>query len=497
MDRIRITHPVARLLRDYHLASGKNKEALSYAFANALETAEGDLLMVMADPDSVFLPGPDCYRDQNQGLLMVHADVRAGVIWRGIKEQRKALAIVETHDHWFSRDAVFSGIDNKDDLRAAYLMQNEFSGKLPEGHKIHFISLLMAQDGWRARRVVWEKKDGRLRPAFKQVMVDILGGNGFERHGLPETGEDALWQQRQSTVIAPRQRVILGSLRVALVGAGGTGSIALETLARLGIRHIDLIDGDPIEATNLNRLQGAGFADIGKNKAECLAARTNALFAGATTVRAIPTLAFSDAAISAMQSADLIVGCTDNSESRWFVNRVSIQYAVPWFDCGTALTARAGRPVFETSNHTVIPGLTACGQCSPVTFYARRHPPVFLSLEMLSQQRAAGYIKNEPEAATPSVYCLNQQSVSSMVQEIMTWLFGWGPVALSVYQNSDNSHVERLDLANPHYPTAPDAACTTCGTRLGRCMEDELPREGSHLDFSQHCGGSPEATAAA
>jgi hypothetical protein len=485
------------MLMSHHLAHGKKQEALSYSFANALETAEGDLVMVMADPDNVFLPGPDCYRDQNQGLLTVHADVRAGVVWRGIKEQRKALTIVETHDHWFSREAIFSGTDNKDDLRAAYLMQTEFSDKLPKGQKIYFISLLMAQDGWCARRIVWEKKNGKLRPAIRWVLVDILGEHGFERHGLPETGADALWQQRHSTVITPRQRAILRSLRVALVGAGGTGSIALETLARLGIRHIDLIDGDLIEATNLNRLQGAGFTDIGKNKAECLAARTNTLFAGATTVRAIPTTAFSDAAISALQSADLIVGCTDNSESRWFMNRVSIQYALPWFDCGTALTARPGYPVFEASNHTVIPGLTACGQCSPVTFYARQHPHAFLSLETLAQQRAAGYIKNEPEAATPSVYCLNQQSVSSMVQEIMTWLFGWGSVALSVYQNSDSPRIERLDLANPHYPTAPDAACTTCGTRLGRCTEDELPHAGSHLDFPQHCGLSPKATAPA
>ena len=40
---------------------------------------------------------------------------------------------------------------------------------------------------------------------------------------------------------------------VAVVGCGAVGSFAIEALARAGIGHLTLVDGDTVETTNINR----------------------------------------------------------------------------------------------------------------------------------------------------------------------------------------------------------------------------------------------------
>ena len=46
---------------------------------------------------------------------------------------------------------------------------------------------------------------------------------------------------------------VLQASRVALFGLGGVGGFALESLARSGIGHFDLVDADTFSITNLNR----------------------------------------------------------------------------------------------------------------------------------------------------------------------------------------------------------------------------------------------------
>ena len=47
--------------------------------------------------------------------------------------------------------------------------------------------------------------------------------------------------------------VLIGILSLLVVGLGGVGSIACESLVRSGIHNIDLIDFDKYEESNLNR----------------------------------------------------------------------------------------------------------------------------------------------------------------------------------------------------------------------------------------------------
>ncbi len=65
----------------------------------------------------------------------------------------------------------------------------------------------------------------------------------------------------------------LRSARVALFGIGGVGSFAAEALARGGVGHITLVDGDTVSITNINRQLIALYSTVGKEKTAVMAER--------------------------------------------------------------------------------------------------------------------------------------------------------------------------------------------------------------------------------
>lgn len=86
---------------------------------------------------------------------------------------------------------------------------------------------------------------------------------------------------KQDLHIFSRAELLLGehaleklrSARVALFGIGGVGSFAAEALARGGVGHITLVDGDTVSITNINRQLIALHSTVGKEKTAVMAAR--------------------------------------------------------------------------------------------------------------------------------------------------------------------------------------------------------------------------------
>ncbi len=76
----------------------------------------------------------------------------------------------------------------------------------------------------------------------------------------------------------------LKQARVAVFGIGGVGSFAAEALARGGVGHIALIDGDTVSLTNLNRQLIATQATIGRLKTEVMAERIHIISPETKTV---------------------------------------------------------------------------------------------------------------------------------------------------------------------------------------------------------------------
>jgi hypothetical protein len=75
---------------------------------------------------------------------------------------------------------------------------------------------------------------------------------------------------RNLGIFSAAQQQKLKDARVAIIGCGGIGGVLAVVLARSGIAHFQLMDGDCYEASNMNR-QIACFCDtFGRNKAACV-----------------------------------------------------------------------------------------------------------------------------------------------------------------------------------------------------------------------------------
>lgn len=75
------------------------------------------------------------------------------------------------------------------------------------------------------------------------------------------------WLERTELLIGKEALKNLQSAHVLVVGLGGVGSYAAETLVRAGLGHITIIDGDVVDPTNKNRQIQALDSTTGKPKA--------------------------------------------------------------------------------------------------------------------------------------------------------------------------------------------------------------------------------------
>lgn len=73
---------------------------------------------------------------------------------------------------------------------------------------------------------------------------------------------------RQINLIGEEGIIKLKNTEITILGLGGVGSYTLETLTRIGVGTINIVDNDIIDITNINRQLYALYSTIGKKKVE-------------------------------------------------------------------------------------------------------------------------------------------------------------------------------------------------------------------------------------
>lgn len=81
------------------------------------------------------------------------------------------------------------------------------------------------------------------------------------------------WLERTELLIGKDALTKLNNAHVLVVGLGGVGSYAAETLVRAGVGNLTIIDGDDVDPTNKNRQLQALDSTVGKQKANVLKER--------------------------------------------------------------------------------------------------------------------------------------------------------------------------------------------------------------------------------
>lgn len=120
----------------------------------------------------------------------------------------------------------------------------------------------------------------------------------------------------------------LKGAQVAVIGAGGIGSPALQYLAAAGVGHLTIIDDDRVDLSNLQRQTLFGTPDEGQLKGEAAAVairRLNPLVE--VTVHPLRIDATNAAALLA--GHDAILDGTDNFATRLAVADAALHHRVP------------------------------------------------------------------------------------------------------------------------------------------------------------------------
>ena len=151
------------------------------------------------------------------------------------------------------------------------------------------------------------------------------------------------------------QKLVKNS-RVLIVGVGGLGCEIAKNLAMLGVGHIDLVDLDIFEHSNLNRQILFTGAKIGEPKAIVAARKLreinpNIIVKGYhTSLERVNPVVY--------KAADVLIGGLDSMNARLNLNAQSIRFKKPLVDGGVS--------GYHGHVYTIFPYQNACYECNPL-----------------------------------------------------------------------------------------------------------------------------------
>jgi hypothetical protein len=229
--------------------------------------------------------------------------------------------------------------------------------------------------------------------------------------------------------------------------------------------------------TNLNRWLGARPQDVGKLKVKLLSSRLKDIVPE-MKITAIPSPLTSAKAITALKACDVIIGAVDNHLARYILNRLSVQYLIPYLDWATIIARRKEDNQMQLKSRlaVVVPGTTACHTCSQVTYYEHKEIiPHLYDSPTRQLLIALGYIQDHPEMASPAVMPLNMLAASMVLIELHNLVTGFHPLARSVAM--DYLHPNHVTLRSDadNFPEGPSKSCLTCSGYLGKGDSEPLP----------------------
>lgn len=339
MVHFKITDKMCQELKD-HLHNGDGLEALAFVVCGRLNHDNDNWLLA----HEVFLmPYEKCSRDVDY------------VSWKTEhiehlleKAKDNGFAIVKVHSH-FMLNSDFSELDDISDKSFFEAVYGWSNSDLPHA------SIVMYADSSMKGRTIESDMGFTAMPKITVVGNNIRSfENSFQGTSV---GKEFI---RNQQAFGEKTTKILRGLKVGIVGCSGTGSPVIEQLVRLGVGTIVLADADFIEHKNLNRIIGSISADAEAKRLKVEAIKNHIERMGlGTKVITFPTLIQeSKETIDSLASCDIIFGCVDSVEGRFYLNLISTYYLVPLIDIGVKLVAdgEGGVDSINGNIHYVNPG---------------------------------------------------------------------------------------------------------------------------------------------
>ncbi len=225
-----------------------SSESAAILIATPVKTKRSLRLLV----GEVFLPTEESYLSKTIINCQLKPEYLVPIVKKA-KLQNKSLIFVHTHpgDTGSPR---FSKIDDDGEIALLNFLKKR-------GANEQHAALVIGPKGCRARILGLQK-------SFRVIKI----GNNFEILSSVKLGSVSSGEfDRQIRAFGNLGQQILKTLKIGIVGLGGTGSLVAEQLSYLGVENFTLIDPDQIERSNLNRVVGSNKKDLKKLKIDVAA----------------------------------------------------------------------------------------------------------------------------------------------------------------------------------------------------------------------------------
>ncbi len=416
-------------------------ETAAFVLARATPTLDGGHRLLVRRLISV---PHDAYEVRTEQSIRLSPTFVAGVI----KAARTAsLSVILVHTHPFDGDVEASAVDLAGEDRLLPVLRRRIPG-VPHGR------LILGYRDIDSALFISPNETQELRVQGVGLDLTTMAVNVALK-------AEAVFDRQVRAFGAPGQSV-LRTLRVAIVGLGGMGSIVAEQLAHLGLTKFMLIDPDLIEPTNLNRVVGATERDLGHRKVSVAAEAIRRIRPSADVTEVADDVLNTQAA-RRLLDVDFVFCCTDSHGSRALLTQMAYQYFLPVLDMGVRIDSTGGR-VDQIAGRVQLlaPGL-ACLVCENLL------DPEAVRRDLLTEQQRADdrYIVGSPDPQ-PAVISLNGTVASLAVTMFLSIVAGI-PIRTRHQVVLFHAGTVRSIASDP------DPSCVVCSASGASGRADEWP----------------------
>ncbi|MCY3664723.1 MAG: ThiF family adenylyltransferase [Gemmatimonadetes bacterium] len=396
-----------------HLNQGITQENICFGLWYPSQGAERYTAIV----NELVLPKP------NEVQLHGNASFEGKYLTRATREaKRRNAGLVMMHSHPTLGWQALSQPD--------IIAERDIVAYQAQSTKKPFVGMTIGKDGcWSAR--FWSRKGDRMELEWcNKVRVPRKDRYQIDWNPSPN---------RSYTVAPMLQRSVetwgigvqkgIQQLRIGIVGVGSVGAIVAETLARIGVSEITLIDPDRIEIHNLDRfiygtLKRVGELKVRRVKHEIERHSTNE----DVRIRTIDQGVEYENAYTHALDCDLLISCVDRPVPRDVLNYIAIANVIPVIDAGIAVEVNPTNRSFESArwrSHLVVPG-NACLRCTG------QYSSSDVVTELDGSLDDPSYIRNLPESDRPrhqNVFPFSLGCASMQVNLMVRYLIAeeWWP----------------------------------------------------------------------
>jgi molybdopterin/thiamine biosynthesis adenylyltransferase len=396
------------------LLSESKREAFALLFGKRT-FADGQVVIRVGE--AVYPEAAD-YERRTLASLRLHKDFVFRELAR-MQHEGRYDTVIDVHTHPFSTSGVaFSHVDDVDELSFRTWLTETLD-------EIGYASIVLSQSDYAAR--FWEAQDGQTSCSNALVKTQTVQENWPSSEACATTSRTADVAGAQSGFLS-RSVLALGieALRsittdqsIAVIGAGGLGSVIAENLIHSGFQSLHLIDPDRVEVTNLNRIVGAYFSDAETKTPKVDAVRRHLEQINPSAHIGAHMIGIEDdEALPILMQCDWMIVATDSHFSRYEAQRIALELGIPLISAGVNISV-AGGSISDISGEVIVARygdglcLNCLGRIDPTLVAAETHKHGIIGSELIRR----GYVHGQ-HVKQPAVKTLNA-SVGALAVDIL------------------------------------------------------------------------------